>query len=97
MEVCDASKAMPCYTNRQLIIILSSVWRIPDKVFLTMQREMIAQLDRSLTDTRTAKKVLRTCGGLTAVLTEVRLAREDIPNDEIRGARATLCFYVGRG
>lgn len=104
------SKCMPCYTNRQLIAILSSVWRIPDDTFLSMQARirppvsapvsvsvrgerrgggksiraaafpqplphlpqeaMVRELDRALENDRSARRVLRSFGGLSAVLCE---------------------------
>lgn len=114
MEVCAHSKRMPCYCNRQLISILTSVWGIPCETFLEMQarnptvfaaphktlrlhtkhcacrgadclslvhsavghfvpqREMLRELDEALANTRVARRVLRSYGGLSPVLTEVR-------------------------
>ena len=70
VEVCDVAKALPCYLNRQAIMILSKVHGVPDSTFLEMQREMLRLLDDSLGNRAAAETVLRGCGGLDPQLTE---------------------------
>lgn len=51
------SKIIPCYLNRQLITLLSSRG-IADRVFLTLLRQMIEDIDEALSNNESSKKLL---------------------------------------
>ncbi|GBG74512.1 hypothetical protein CBR_g18922 [Chara braunii] len=57
LEVLNCSKFMPCYLNRQIIMLLSTSG-VPDHIFDTMQSEMLEQLDCILEDNQAALDVL---------------------------------------
>ncbi|KAK9721562.1 hypothetical protein K7432_003305 [Basidiobolus ranarum] len=57
LEIVKVSTYIPCYLNRQIITLLSSLG-VPDQVFLNLQQHMIKQLKTISTDDATAIKVL---------------------------------------
>mmetsp|Transcript_21088 Transcript_21088/g.29567 ORF Transcript_21088/g.29567 Transcript_21088/m.29567 type:complete len:579 (-) Transcript_21088:47-1783(-) len=82
LEIITWSKAMPCYLNRQIISILSTLG-VENSVFEKMQRRMLNELDQMLKDKTTAIKLLERCHsdlGLTATL--VGMIRSGISLDD---------------
>lgn len=57
LDVLAYSKYQPCYLNRQLITLLSTLG-VPDRVFEKKQREALEQLDAILTDPLKAQEAL---------------------------------------
>ncbi|KAG9142261.1 hypothetical protein Leryth_007687 [Lithospermum erythrorhizon] len=57
LDVLAWSKYQPCYLNRQIITLLSTLG-IPDDAFLKKQRNAVAQLDSILTDPSRAQDAL---------------------------------------
>ncbi|EPS70289.1 hypothetical protein M569_04468, partial [Genlisea aurea] len=57
LDVLSWSKYLPCFLNRQIITLLSTLG-VEDRVFLKKQREAVAQLDEILVDPLRAQEVL---------------------------------------
>nr|GMD26579.1 probable RNA-dependent RNA polymerase 1 [Ipomoea batatas] len=57
LDVLSWSKYQPCYLNRQIITLLSTLG-ISDEVFERKQREVVSQLDDMLTDPNKAQEFL---------------------------------------
>ncbi|XP_031259889.1 probable RNA-dependent RNA polymerase 1 [Pistacia vera] len=57
LDILECSKYQPCYLNRQLVILLSTLG-IKDKVFKKKQKYMISQLDTILTNPLKAQETL---------------------------------------
>ena len=72
LDVLGRSKFQPCYLNRQLITLLSTLG-IRDDVFEKKQREAVDQLNTILTDSLKAQEVLdlMSSGEITNVLKEM--------------------------
>lgn len=58
LEILNWSKFLPCYLNRQVISLLSTLG-VPDLVFERMQRSVLVQLDAMLDDPVAALEVLQ--------------------------------------
>lgn len=72
LDVLAYSKYQPCYLNRQLITLLSTLG-VPDRVFEKKQREALNQLDAILTDPLKAQEALELMcpGEFTNILKEM--------------------------
>ncbi|KAF6144668.1 hypothetical protein GIB67_006160 [Kingdonia uniflora] len=72
LDVLSMSKNQPCYLNRQLITLLSTLG-VEDHVFEKKQKEVVDQLDKILTDPLRAKEALELMspGESTNVLQEM--------------------------
>jgi len=72
LDVLACSKFQPCYLNRQLITLLSSL-DVKDSVFEKKQKEAVTQLNMILTDSTKAHEVLDLmCSGeVTNILKEI--------------------------
>ncbi|XP_057550246.1 RNA-dependent RNA polymerase 1 [Amaranthus tricolor] len=72
LDVLAYSKYQPCYMNRQLITLLSTLG-VPDCVFEKKQREVLKQLDDMLKDPLKAQEALELMcpGELTNILKEM--------------------------
>ncbi|KAM1520582.1 hypothetical protein ACFX10_010942 [Malus domestica] len=72
LDVLKWSKYQPCFLNRQLITLLSTLG-VPDHVFQRKQRQALNQLEGVLTDPSRAKEALKTIfqGEVTDVLKEM--------------------------
>ncbi|KAG5051207.1 hypothetical protein JHK87_003405 [Glycine soja] len=82
LDVLARSKFQPCYLNRQLISLLSTLG-IKDDVFEKKQRETVNQLNTILTDSLKAQEVLdlMSAGEITNVLKEMLICGYK-PNEE---------------
>ncbi|CAJ1932686.1 unnamed protein product [Sphenostylis stenocarpa] len=82
LDVLACSKFQPCYLNRQLITLLSTLG-IKDGVFQKKQKEAVDQLDTMLTDSLKAQEVLdlMSAGEITNVLKEMLICGYK-PNNE---------------
>ncbi|KAG2377165.1 hypothetical protein LR48_Vigan06g155700 [Vigna angularis] len=82
LDVLGRSKFQPCYLNRQLITLLSTLG-IRDDVFEKKQREAVDQLNTILTDSLKAQEVLdlMSSGEITNVLKEMLICGYK-PNEE---------------
>ena len=49
LEVCRTTSFIPCYLNRQIITLLSTLG-VPDGIFLNKQDLMVEELDKLLDD-----------------------------------------------
>lgn len=58
LEVLNWSKFLPCYLNRQVISLLSTL-HVPDSVFERMQASVLTQLDAMLDDPVAALEILQ--------------------------------------
>ncbi|XP_038721190.1 RNA-dependent RNA polymerase 1-like [Tripterygium wilfordii] len=74
LDVLAYSKYQPCFLNRQLITLLSTLG-VPDAVFERKQRDAVAQLDAILTDPLRAMEALELMhpGETTNILKEMLL------------------------
>jgi len=72
LDVLAYSKYQPCYLNRQLITLLSTLG-VPDRIFEKKQREALDQLDAILTDPVKAQEALELMcpGEVTNILREL--------------------------
>ena len=57
IEVINWSRYLPCFLNRQIITLLSSL-NVPNEVFINLQDSMVEKLDRVLDDSKDAFEVL---------------------------------------
>ena len=82
LDVLAYSKFQPCYLNRQLISLLSTLG-VEDLVFEKKQREAVEQLDAILTDPLRAREALElmSSGETTNILKELLMCGYK-PNDE---------------
>ncbi|KAL9324882.1 hypothetical protein ACSQ67_005527 [Phaseolus vulgaris] len=82
LDVLGRSKFQPCFLNRQLITLLSTLG-IKDGVFEKKQREAVDQLNTILTDSLKAQEVLdlMSTGEITNVLKEMLICGYK-PNEE---------------
>lgn len=82
LDVLARSKFQPCYLNRQLITLLSTLG-VSDGVFEKKQREAVDQLNTILTDSLKAQEVLdlMSTGEITNVLKEMLICGYK-PNEE---------------
>lgn len=82
LDVLGFSKFQPCYLNRQLISLLSTLG-IGDSVFEEKQREAVEQLDAILTDPLKAREALElmSSGETTNILKELLMCGY-MPSDE---------------
>ncbi|KAF2305651.1 hypothetical protein GH714_007247 [Hevea brasiliensis] len=82
LDVLAYSKYQPCFLNRQLITLLSTLG-IPDHIFEEKQREAVDQLDAMLTDPLRAPEALdlMSSGEITNILKEMLLCGYE-PNAE---------------
>ncbi|KAG7371402.1 RNA-dependent RNA polymerase [Nitzschia inconspicua] len=67
LEVCAVGTTVPYYLNRFIILLLKE-HGVPDEVFVSMQSEMIDELDAMLSDRETAMKLLPSLSGPDATL-----------------------------
>ena len=58
LEIANTAKFSCAHLNRQFVTILSSLG-VPDSSFLDIQKELIASVEKMLTDSREASRVLR--------------------------------------
>lgn len=58
LEVCDISRNRPCFLNRQIIVLLSTLG-VPDQSFINMQESFISDLDEFVRDRDTAVRLLK--------------------------------------
>ncbi|KAE8654455.1 RNA-dependent RNA polymerase 1 [Hibiscus syriacus] len=74
LDVLSWSKLHPCYLNRQIIILMSTLG-VKDSVFEMKQKEFLAQLDAILVDPEKAREAMdRICHGeLVKILREMIL------------------------
>ncbi|KAE8654454.1 semialdehyde dehydrogenase family protein [Hibiscus syriacus] len=74
LDVLSWSKLHPCYLNRQIIILMSTIG-VKDSVFEMKQKEFLAQLDAILVDPEKAREAMdRICHGeLVKILREMIL------------------------
>ncbi|XP_039144790.1 probable RNA-dependent RNA polymerase 1 [Dioscorea cayenensis subsp. rotundata] len=74
LDVLAYSKYQPCYLNRQLITLLSTLG-VPDAVFERKQREIVEQLDKMLVDPTNAQEAIEIMapGETTSILKEMLL------------------------
>ncbi|OWM90483.1 RNA-dependent RNA polymerase 2 [Punica granatum] len=63
LNVTKWSEAMPCYLNREIISLLSTLG-VEDEVFLEMQQKQLLVLAKMLTDKEAALKVLESLSGI---------------------------------
>ncbi|XP_031247750.1 probable RNA-dependent RNA polymerase 1 [Pistacia vera] len=72
LDILEWSKYQPCYLNRQLVILLSTLG-VKDYVFEKKQKYVISQLDTILTDPLKAQEVLNlmSSGAITYVLKDM--------------------------
>nr|DAD32250.1 TPA_asm: hypothetical protein HUJ06_011101 [Nelumbo nucifera] len=72
LDVLTWSKFHPCYLNRQIIVLLSTLG-VEDQIFENKQKEIVEQLDLILTDPFVAREVLdiMSVGESTRVLKEM--------------------------
>ena len=61
LEICTTANSLPCFLNRQLITLLSTLG-IPDLIFQRLQDDMLRGLDAMLYDSEAAISVLRRMG-----------------------------------
>ncbi|KAJ9136428.1 hypothetical protein P3X46_033508 [Hevea brasiliensis] len=82
LDVLAYSKYQPCFLNRQLITLLSTLG-IPDHIFEEKQREAVDELDAMLTDPLRAPEALdlMSSGEITNILKEMLLCGYE-PNAE---------------
>ncbi|XWS69497.1 hypothetical protein CRYUN_Cryun04dG0184100 [Craigia yunnanensis] len=74
LDVLSWSKKLPCFLNRQIIILMSTLG-IKDCVFETKQKEVLAELDAILMDPERAREAMEWIaqGEITKVLREMLL------------------------
>ncbi|XP_022775725.1 probable RNA-dependent RNA polymerase 1 [Durio zibethinus] len=82
LDVLSWSKYHPCYLNRQIILLLSTLG-VKDHVFEEKQKEVLAQLDAILIDPERAREAMEwlSAGEFTNVLREMLLCGYS-PNSE---------------
>ncbi|KAL2515792.1 RNA-dependent RNA polymerase 2 [Forsythia ovata] len=82
LNVTKWSESMPCYLNREIIILLSTLG-IEDDVFLALLEEQLHLLRRMLTNREAALKVLESMGGSDGKGVLARMLRQGYePNRE---------------
>ncbi|RDX97814.1 RNA-dependent RNA polymerase 2, partial [Mucuna pruriens] len=76
------SESMPCFLNREIISLLSTLG-VNDEVFLAMQQEQLHLLGRMLTDSKAALDVLEGLNGADSKSILVKMLHEfNEPNNE---------------
>jgi RNA-dependent RNA polymerase len=63
VEVCSVARAIPCYLNRHVILLMSHNG-VGGDVFLALQRDMVRKLDRMVVDRQAAALLLPRLGGV---------------------------------
>jgi RNA-dependent RNA polymerase len=82
LEILNWSKFLPCYLNRQVITLLSTLG-VPDLVFERMQASVLMQLDAMLDDPVAALEILQaTFSGETHKVVTQMLEAGYLPNKE---------------
>lgn len=82
LEILNWSKFLPCYLNRQVITLLSTLG-VPDLVFERMQESVLMQLDAMLDDPVAALEILQaTFSGETHKVVTQMLEAGYLPNRE---------------
>ncbi|KAI5080567.1 hypothetical protein GOP47_0004466 [Adiantum capillus-veneris] len=82
LDVLEWSRFLPCYLNRQVISLLSTLG-VEDQVFEVLQRERISSLDGVMTDREDALQMLQTsCAGDYCNVTVQMLLCGYNPSDE---------------
>ncbi|KAK7389041.1 hypothetical protein VNO78_23873 [Psophocarpus tetragonolobus] len=76
------SESMPCFLNREIISLLSTLG-VKDEVFLAMQQDQLRLLERMLTDSKAALDVLECLNGADSKSILVKMLYEfNEPNSE---------------
>jgi RNA-dependent RNA polymerase len=57
LDVLNIAKYIPCYLNRQVIVILTSCG-VPDQAFVKLQDKMVSEMSKALTDRVVAERFL---------------------------------------
>ncbi|CAI9757485.1 unnamed protein product [Fraxinus pennsylvanica] len=82
LNVTKWSESMPCYLNREIIILLSTLG-IQDDIFLALLEEQLQLLRQMLTNREAALKVLESMGGIDGKGVLARMLRQGYePNRE---------------
>lgn len=82
LNVTKWSESMPCYLNREIIILLSTLG-IEDDIFLALLEEQLQLLCQMLTNREAALKVLESMGGIDGKGVLARMLRQGYePNRE---------------
>jgi RNA-dependent RNA polymerase len=63
VEVCSVARAIPCYLNRHVILLMSHNG-VGGDVFLALQGDMVRKLDRMVVDRQAAALLLPRLGGV---------------------------------